>query len=69
MKIFEVILAMPPTKVEEILTKELITKLDHTSFGFYCEAPEHFEHVKGAYHQFRVRFELENPPIKIGKWN
>lgn len=66
MKIFEVIQAIPTVeKVEEILTKPLIIKLDHSSFGFSCEAPEQFDKVKDAYHQFRVRFALENPSRKM----
>lgn len=68
MKIFEAIQELPTVeKAEEILTKRLITKLDHTSFGFSCEAPDQFERIKSAYHQFRVRFGLENPPRKIGE--
>lgn len=66
MKIFEGIQTISTVEeTEDILTKRLITKLDHISFGFFCEAPEHLETFKDAYRQFRVRFGLENPPIKF----
>lgn len=51
MKIFKIALAAPNVEeTKKILTEELITKIDHTAFGFYCEFPEEFERIiKGAY--------------------
>lgn len=51
--------------VKEKLTEPLLLKIDHVSFGCRCEYPTSFESiVEPLYHEFRLRFELENPPRK-----
>lgn len=63
---FNIIEAKKTAKeAEAMLTKQLIVKLDQVSFGLYCEAPQQFETIKGAYDRFRVNVELHKPAIKM----
>lgn len=51
-------------EAKDILAQPLITKLDHTTFGFQCDSPERFESLKSVYQQFRKSFGVDKKPIK-----
>lgn len=47
-------------EAEKTLTMEIIRRLDHVTFGCFCEFPDTYTaDVAKTYKEFRLRFELE----------
>lgn len=68
--IYKEIKSIPDTtEAEKTLTMEIIQRLDHVTFGCFCEYPDMYTaDVAKTYKEFRLRFRLEMEKRKMRDW-